>query len=405
MKQLLVLFSLLTFTCHAQSLERQIYAYYFKQFFAYEPAMIRENAITSISVHESQIRDSKVVYQRVKERITFRDDGRPILHVSVDPGYGDSIYKAYTYDEKGNLTAYRNWSAASHKAKTHRDLAQTHFMYEGNRLIKVFYSYSDSYSNNTYLHHCDSLIYNDKNQTITVLQEYAIGKMIPYEKLSYAFSKKNSNPKETVTYNEVYSPNKPVDKEALWATAINYTQKELKNLQRITQCTDLSNLLKVTACQGSFSDSSLVVNNGLQTTDEPYAYLNYTTCHLAIDSIARKVYCNTFSGGMQPTSLEDRVFSTHDRHTFDYTMRLLQTERLFESSRGSYERHKDSSITYYAYYENGLLERKLELHYTHYGFDNQSTFENENLKTPVINNNKPEYWLREERTEIESRKK
>lgn len=405
MKHVCILFGLVTVTGFSQSLERQIYANYFRHYFTYEPAMIRENAIASITVHESQTRDSKVEYQRVKERITFREDGRPILHVNADPGYGDSIYKAYTYDEKGNLTAYRNWSAASYNAKVHRDLAQTYFEYEGNRLKKVFYSYSEGYSNNAYLHHCDSLIYNDNNQTIVLLQEYAIGKMIPFDKLSYAFSKKNANPKETFNYDEVYSPNKPVDKEALWATEINYTQKELKNLQRITQCNDLSNLLKVTACQGSFSDSSLVVNNGLQTTDEPYAYLNYTTCHLAIDSIARKVYCNTFSGGMQPTSLEDRVFSTRDRHTFDYTMRLLQTERLYESSRGSHEQHKDSSITYYAYYENGLLERKLELHYSHYGFGNHSTIDIENLKTPVINNNKPDFWLREERTEIEYRKK
>lgn len=398
MKLLFVLFTIVPLSCFAQSPERQVYLHYFKPLFAYVPALIRENKVQSLSTHVSETRNNTVEFEGIKERIEFREDGRPTLYTAKDPSYGDSIYKVYTYDSIGNLIEYNSWSSSTRKSSANRNLGHHFFIYEGNRLKKAFY-YNARYNgdNNLVLIQCDSLIYNDKKQTIVIRSGSAGDKIIPFNGSPTTFHSNLKIHEQTFPFNESAANEKPVDKEQLWAESIVYSQKELKNLQRITKCTDLSAFVKMTGCNGVFIDSAQIMAEKKLFPERNYGLFN-ESCVLNIDTIRQSVYCKTSTGGIEPTSLEDRVHSTVSLHIFDYRLRLLQTESIYESSRGSYERSRDSSITIYTYYPFGLLARKQEFHYSGYDIDNYGSPE----KRPMRNN---PLWIHEERTEVEFRKK
>lgn len=401
MKLLVVLFPFIAFSCFAQSPERQVYLHYFKPLYAYEPALIRENAIQSLSIRISELRNNTVDFEGIKERIDFREDGRPTMHVVKDWSYGDSIYKVYTYDSIGKLIEYNSWSALTRKSEVNRNLGHNFFIYDGNRLKKAFY-FNARYNGDdeAILIQCDSLIYNDKKQTITILTGFASDQKIALNGPPTTFYPNLKIKEQTLPFNEFATTEKPVDKELLWTNPIVYSQKELTNLQRITKYDDLSALIKTTGCNGVFIDSAQARAEKSLFPEHRFGLFS-ESCILDIDTIRRKIYCKTSTGGIEPTSLENRVHSTVSLHTFDYSLRLLRTESIHESSRGVQEFFRDSSITIYAYYKFGLLERKQEFHYQASAINNAIIFDNELPTKRHITYNPA--WIHEEKTVLKLR--
>jgi hypothetical protein len=187
MKGSIFIFCLVVFNGWSQTLSRQLYEHYFKGLYKYEPAMVRENNISSLEVFASEMLGDEVIYQGKKEWVDFRKDGRPIQQITWDVYHRDSIITDFSYDSLGNLVEFRQWIPKRSNMDPLRELEHAFFQYEVGYLIKVF-SYSmkngDNYST---LNYCDSLNYSADKQKVSILHGNANGTKVIFQKTPSLF--------------------------------------------------------------------------------------------------------------------------------------------------------------------------------------------------------------------------
>ena len=354
-----IIFSALSCLCFAQTinsdwktidadkpLNRILYEQYFKSLYHYEPSIIRENNIAYLEVKSNRKIGDSLVFSRINQKASFREDGRPIHVVEWNEYPQDSMFKDYSYDSLGNLIEYRYWfpKEGIYGKKEIGEISHLIFHYTDNLLTKVFGYSNSNGSNNSTLYLYDTLSYNLIEQKVSIFHGNA-NKIIHY------------------AFNEKESINKSTDKESIWETDCVYYNPALNELQRLTgkQCfnRDIINLFNgVSLGPLGFEPITKIQAMTFDT-------LNFFKDNNAVfvDTLNQKIYIKQNFTTMQPTSLEDRITNTQSIQTYDYLLRLIQTESVRESSRGQREYSKDSSQTFYTYFNFGILQRKLEFHY------------------------------------------
>lgn len=347
----MLLFCLTAFAGFSQTTDRYLYEYYFKQLYRYEPAMMRENKIDSLEVVSFQKRGDEETDQGRKEQLSFREDGRPIRQINRADYGKDSTVSDYSYDRLGNLVEFRRWIPKHISYQEDRVLERQFYQYENNQLVKVF-SYAMVDGNNYLtLRFCDSLSYSQDLQKVTIMHGNADGSKVIFNKtpkFSYPFKAQNNT---IFTATEKNRSDKPVDKESSWSVSCTYPNPELKEIQSRIK-TSCLNPVFIQAFQGS--GARLTYNR--KVFDE-----KSTSCF--IDTLEQRLFVKSDMYFRLPTSLEDRETKTLSTDRYNFQMQLLISESVRESSRGQREHSRDSSQTFYFYFDFGLLQRKLQYHY------------------------------------------
>lgn len=351
----MLLFCLTAFAGFSQTTDRYLYEYYFKRLYTYEPAMMRENKIDSLEVVSFEKRGDEVTYRGRKEQISFRQDGRPIRQINRADYGKDSTVSDYSYDRLGNLVEFRRWIPKRISYQEDRVLERQFYQYESNQLVKVF-SYAMVDGNNYLtLRFCDSLSYSPDLQKVTIIHGNADGSKVIFNKtpkFSYPFKAQNNT---IFTATEKNRSDKPVDKESYWSVSCTYSNPELKEIQ---------SRMKTTCLNPSVVQSFYMLQSkkALKITYDRAAF-GLSADAFFIDTLEQRLFVKSEHHFRQPTSLEDRVAHTHSTDRYNFQMQLLITESIRESSRGQREHSRDSSQTFYFYFDFGLLQRKLQYIY------------------------------------------
>lgn len=368
-------------------LDRFLYETYFKQLFKYEPAMIRENHISHLKVISKQKIGDSLISSSVNHKILFRQDGRPMQMVEWSTYYHDSLITDYSYDSLNNLIECNVWSP-SHKYAMNGKLikSRSQFIYQGRKLFKVLNFYNPNGGNNLQLNRYDSLSSSLFESKITIFYGALAKANVIVNPNSHKLPLVKFN--RFQVYNFVESNEKYFDDESFWAVECTFMDTTLIKLQKLTGNLCFSNY-EVNVIKNNGNIFSPFENENLPIHPKLNQNMVKIGKQLYIDTSEQRIYKYQNFFYSEPTSLENRNTSTNSVSIYNYAMRLLKVESVRESSRGQYEYGKDSSETYFSYFDFGLLQLKQEFHYNTNRFGNQ------------LNNEKNEnVWIKEEETVI-----
>jgi hypothetical protein len=382
MKTLFLICCLVSFSGIGQTLNRQLYTNYFKRLYTYEPSMIRENKIESLEVISTHKTGDSIISQEIKEKASFRKDGRPIQLITWDEYHRESMITNYSYDSLGNLVEYRCWVPKYSQHDENKELEQVFFHYEAERLTKVF-SYSmkngDNYST---LNYCDTLSYDPKQTKVSILRGNATGSKILFTSTPQFIYPVFATGNKQFTSTEKDLASKPVDKEMCWQKSCIYSNSVMKEIQRLTGRTCLNEVI-VNGCLSlralHFSKAEVEKPKQPSQLIDDQSNVDY----FYIDTLEQKLVIQSSNTFSQPTSLEDMITSTTSTQQYDYSLRLLQVDEVRNCSRGQREHSNNSSQTFYTYFDFGLLKRKLKFQYWNNNAYNQiEIIKNESEQEP-----------------------
>lgn len=354
-----------------QSLERQLYTRYFKPLFNYEPAVIRKQKIESLTVQGSEYRKDSLTFTAVKERVVFRKDGRPISQVIYTDFHRDSILYDYRYDSLGNLVEFKKWKPKNRWEKNDNVEQHFFFKYAQNRLEQVFSFYMNHDMNFELLQRCDSLKYESDEERITIYTGNEKGFKIGLSKDLRFIYPLNTGATRVLTALKNKALSLPVDDEILWNLSCEYGSENLKLIQKITGSKCVDKRIQQVSETINFCSTDSLYNTRLKGT-KIMSYMMEDSGTLIIDTLNKELIVKSDLLSIQPTSMEDRVSRTISHQYFNYAMRLLRTESIHESSRGTREHVLDSSTVIFTYFDFGLIQMKQEEHQWRSTYDTNS---------------------------------
>jgi hypothetical protein len=329
-----------------------LYETYFKRLYKYEPSLIRENKIEILKIKMNRNTPGVDSISKLKQKVTFRKDGRPKQMVEWHEYYATPTIIDYSYDSLGNLVEYRHWTSVGYPSgtgKADREVERIFFNYHQNQLTNVF-NYAQR-NDNKYLtlNYCDSLSYHLENSKVKIIKGNGNHVNTRYKsKPSFIYPINKYGVKEFIA-----SQSKV--KECL------YTNKTLRILQNITklECLpkDIANF-----CKGELLWKMEPTNDTLEVIFDRSS-LSSQKNTVYIDTVGREIFVKSHFSMSEPTSLENRITSTFTTQIYDYALVLRQTNEISESSRGIREYSKDSSQTYFTYFDFGLMQGKEQIHY------------------------------------------
>ena len=347
-----------------KAVNRFIYETYFKRLYKYEPSIIQENKIETLTINAKRKTEGSPNSSKLKQKVLFRKDGRPKQMVEWYEHYPTPTITDYSYDSLGNLVEYRLRTSPGHPTgtgKLGREIEHLFFTYNKNQLTKTFsYSQRKGYDYLT-LNYCDSLSFQLENKKVSIIRGNANDSKIIFKskpRFIYPIYKKKVN--EFVATDPALVA--PVGQKSLWTQSCAYSNKTLIALQEITglQClnTDIVNVCKGV---GVFWKT----DSAVETPELIFDIKSLSTREDAIyvDTITKTIYVKTHFFISEPTSLENRNTSNETTQIYDYSLILRQTNEVRESSRGQREYIKDSTQTFFTYYDFGLVQRKVESSY------------------------------------------
>jgi hypothetical protein len=370
-------------------LDRILYERYFKRLYKYEPAVIRENNISYLEVVSKQKIGDSLISTGLNHKIEFRKDGRPIQMTEWFDYHRDSLISDFSYDSLGNLLECHIWKPTFNYRNGEmikKDKSRNIFKYN-NLSLYIVLNYDNNYSNRDLtLRSCDSLSYNIQNQKVSIFHGNSKRSIIIYKSnptFIYPIHSDNTEYFEWITNRE---NEKPVDKESEWKLNCNYSKSVLKDLQKITGENCINRLLVSSVRGGGVN----IFSTGIQPEITSLEFIKENMISdnniIYVDTLQKLISVKQSFFISEPTSLENRNTSTNSIKTYDFAMRLVKIESVSQSSRGQFESSRDSSETYFTYYDFGLMKLKQEIHY------------NINHNGNQFNNEKS--WIKEEETVI-----
>jgi hypothetical protein len=152
---------------------------------------------------------------------------------------------------------------------------------------------------------------------------------------------------------------KPTNNEKAWFKPRSYKDPEMRKIQLLMENKCLDYVIT------PYDDFGRDIRP--KVTFERAAFDSLTSAFF-IDTLERRLFIKSNSFFSQPTSLEDRITHTRSIDRYNFQMQLLISESIRETSRGQREYIRDSSQTFYTYFDFGLLQHKQEYHYQTFPF-------------------------------------
>ncbi|MFT7612591.1 MAG: hypothetical protein ACI9J3_001554 [Parvicellaceae bacterium] len=341
-----------------------LYETYFKRLYKYEPSLIRENKIEILKITMNRNTPGVEDTSNLKQKVTFRKDGRPKQMVEWHEYYATPTIIDYSYDSLGNLVEYRHWTSVGYPSgtgKADREVERIFFNYHQNQLTNVF-NYSQRNSNKYLtLNYCDSLSYQLENLKVTIIKGNGNHINIRYQsnpRFVYPINKNSI--REFITEKPEPLVELP-GQEILRNKDCPYSNKTLIMLQEITGRKCLPKEI-INACNEGLFWSMESTEDTLEVIFDRSS-LSSQKNTVYIDTVGQEIFVKSHYSMSEPTSLENRITSTFTTQIYDYALILRQTNEIRESSRGIREYSKDSSQTYFTYFDFGLMQGKEQIHY------------------------------------------
>lgn len=400
MKHLIVLLFLFPALSFSQHLDRLLYQRYFERLFKYEPSLIREKNISSIVMREVETIGDTLVYNRTKDSIAFRKDGRPEQQRVWDPNYDYNYIMDFTYDSLDNLTLYNYWYLKTDGSGRITNATREVYVYDKKRLIKAYnygpktqemivQSQIEHFSNFRSSHDwnpvpmvlntADSICYNPNQKQATIIHAdfskdditYSDGEIPPVQR------RLNGN-KQTLWASSENYPNRPIDKKAAWETCGYNYRPALEKLSALTgvSClprelnylyTKMKKTIENDELIEFVSDTSVKTEGIPNIGSQPFPFgcpdhLDART-FIRIDLKQQRVEFQTSEIFVAPTSMENEVTYTRVVYHYDFSMRLLWKDEyranLGRNDFGTGKAEYKVSQTVYDYYEDGMLKREI----------------------------------------------
>lgn len=392
MKQLAILFCLISCGASAQTLKEQLLDKC-EEYFTYEPSFIRENKIASLTIYETELAEDSVVFHREKERYMFRKDGRPLYTCSWSDYHRDSVWTDFKYDSLENLIEMKRWKPSGFYQKN-KEIERVIWKYESARLTGIF-RYSCAYTtDHLSLISCDSVIYSENGIPIEIWTGGTQANVECQANPVFIYPVVNKTKPELPRYREAL--NKRIYVRDRCTAPCNYSdQSALQKLSEVTgvKCIPCEvdhrlpfNLTKTTDSLGIIEFASKPHGNEPQyrlehisrkrvrigmekssdgdETADTIPVLDYSE-FLRIDTNLQKIRVQRVDVMVQPTSMEDIVTYTRMILYYDFSFNLL-LEEVYQADLGRQYGHSSraeykSYETLFQYFNNGLLKQSVQI--------------------------------------------
>ncbi len=337
-------------------LNRLLYENYFRQLYMYDPALIRENNISSLEINWSYKYKETLMSSRTIRKIFFRKDGRPIQAIELKNlnGHEDSIVMNYSYDSLGNLTNYlaTNYKGYYPHTRTIKEKSFLEFYYTDNRLTKTYGQKTQPEVNGTYIYFngYDTLNYDLNDKKVAIYRINSKGFDFLYTpKPNFNFSEDTNHIYE-YSYNEIENTEKPIDKEILWIPKSDLKNPTLQELQKYTRIQHFTN-----ENVNEFKNAKLVFGNYDTITKISLSNTIYKI--ICIDTLNNQIYLADEIFNSKPTSLEDEITHIKSISHYNFALQLLKTQSTIRRSRG--ENINYSTGEYFcSYFKFDLIKKK-----------------------------------------------